>query len=779
VSPLSNGADLVWKSAVAETQQARLPRIEPEHLFIGVCSLERFLQPGAIADAAVRQTVQNEWAPLAAIFQNSHLDPAAVRRALRAVVGTGTASYPDGLIHRSDASKAVFDRAGALAELTERPATTSMHLLQALLEQDGTFIPTVLSEQGVQLGILRAAVIQGLAPPPVAPPAPPTAQLSSLEQFGRDLTRLAAEGKLPPVVGRRTEMLAVVRILSQVNKPNVVLVGEPGVGKTAVVEGLAQRIADGKNLPGQRLIELSLEALVSGTQYRGAFEERITRVLEEARAHPEVILFIDEIHKIVSGGAAEGGLDVANMLKPALARGDVRVIGATTIKEYRRYLERDEALARRFRTVQVPEPTPEEAREMLGRLRDRYQMEHGVTIDDAALDAAIELTIRYLPDRRLPDKAKDVLDTACTWVTVPALSTSSPNLAAPTRERVTRELIADVVSSITGIPAVDVLKPDAALLRLEEALRARVIGQDEAVTRVANRIRINRVGLGDPNRPIGVFLFLGPTGVGKTELAKALAEVLFHAAGHLIRLDMSELQQRHDVSKLIGAPPGYLGHGEEGLLTGKLRTHPYSVVLLDEVEKAHPDVFDLFLQVFDEGRLTDATGKAADARHAIFIMTSNLLPPPAPIPGLDLASPADEDDQLAELRRHFRPEFLNRIDEIIVFRPLGSEQIAEIVRQHLEATRARARERWQIELDLTPEAVALLARKGYDERRGARELKRVIAALLLAPLAEQILAEALRPGDAVRVELASDRLRFVAALNQSGAGDENASGRDL
>jgi ATP-dependent Clp protease ATP-binding subunit ClpC len=784
MTELSVGGRLAWEIALAEARQAGHPYVEREHLLIGLCSLDKAFVPGQLRPPLGERTahaLRPEHDAVADLFQAMKLDPRAVRRALREKLRPGSHPPAGDAPRRSEACEAVFARAAAMRGQSREPVGPVHLFAAALTEADETVVSAFQAAGGdaaaLELEARRRLGVTVPAPPSPVPPAPypppyptpypsPVSATPTLDRYGRDLTAAARAGALAPVIGRERELLRVVRVLSRRTKSNPVLVGEAGVGKTAVVEALAQRIADGKSLSGRRLVELSLASLVAGTQYRGQFEERLLEVIEEARAHPDVILFLDELHTLVGAGSAEGSLDAGNILKPALARGDFACIGATTDAEYRRYIERDAALERRFQPVHVGEPSVEQAREILRGLQPKYEVHHGVVIAPEAIDAAVELTVRYVPGRRLPDKAVDALDEACARARIPRLSTPERRAEAETQLPVTAELVAEVVAEWTGLP-LGRLTRDAAdqLLDLEETLRRRLVGQDEAVARVAGRIRRARAGLGDPGRPVGVFLFLGPTGVGKTELARALAAALFDSEDRLVRLDMSEFQEPHAVAKLIGAPPGYVGYGDEGQLTGRLRGQPYAVVLLDEIEKAHPEVFDLLLQVFDAGRLTDAQGRTVDARQAVFIMTANLGADRRRL-GFDAGAGSPtvaEPEQV--LRGYFRPEFVSRIDEAIVFRPLGEESLREIALRRIGALQERLRRERSIDFDLAPDAVALLVRRG---RGGARALRRAIERLLEEPLSRALLDGNPRAGGLVRVHAEGDRLRFDAPSDPTG-----------
>ncbi|KAF4411085.1 MULTISPECIES: ATP-dependent Clp protease ATP-binding subunit [Streptomyces] len=664
------------------------------------------------------------------------------------------------------------------------------------------------------------------------PPGQQSRNTPNLDKYGRDLTELAREGRIDPVIGREQEIEQTVEVLARRGKNNPVLIGEAGVGKTAVVEGLAQRITDGDVpdiLLGRCVVQLDLAGVVAGTRYRGDFEERLNGIIEEIRAHSEeLIVFIDELHTVVGagGGSDSGPMDASNMLKPALARGELHVIGATTLEEYRRHIEKDAALARRFQPVMVPEPNTADAAEILRGLRDRYEAHHQVRYTDEALLAAVELSDRYLTERFLPDKAIDLMDQAGARVRlrsstrgtdVRALEREAEQLnldkaqavaneeyerATQLRDRivelegrirdgrgkkrphgripeVTVEDIADVVSRQTGIPVSNLTEEEKdRLLGLEQHLRERVIGQDEAVTAVADAVLRSRTGLASPDRPIGSFLFLGPTGVGKTELARALAEALFGSEDRMVRLDMSEYQEKHTVSRLVGAPPGYVGFEEAGQFTEAVRRNPYSLLLLDEVEKAHPDVFNMLLQVLDDGRLTDSQGRTVDFTNTVIVMTSNLgseaITGRGPSLGFGGGSAEDDEEARRErvlrpLREHFRPEFLNRIDEIVIFRRLADDQLRRITDMLLDETRRRLRAQ-EVSVEFTPGAVDWLAHRGYQPEYGARPLRRTIQREVDNQLSRMLLRGELRPHRRLRVDTAGDGLEF----RQAGADSEPA-----
>jgi ATP-dependent Clp protease ATP-binding subunit ClpC len=712
------------------------------------------------------------------------------------------------------------------------------HILFALAVNPESSAGRQLSGARVTPEALQAALlVQGAQPGQAGPPGSAgRSSTPALDQFGRDLTALAREGQIDPVIGRDSEIEQTIEVLSRRGKNNPVLLGEAGVGKTAIAEGIAQRIVDDqvpRTLQGKRVVQLELSGVVAGTRYRGDFEERMRRIIDEVRMHgDELVVFIDELHTIVGAGSGtEGGMDAGSMIKPALARGELHVIGATTLDEYRKNIEKDAALARRFQPILVPEPGVDDAIAILRGLRDRYEAHHQVRYADEALVAAVELADRYITDRFLPDKAIDLIDQAGARVRLrtkmpgtdlrdlearvdelrrdkdQAIASEQYEQASRLRDQI-REVcdqldqlrgddsavpqvtvndIAEVVSRATGVPVSQLTEEEKdRLLKLEQHLHQRVVGQDEAVEAVAESVRRSRAGLGDPQRPVGSFLFLGPTGVGKTELARALAEALFGSDSRMIRLDMSEFQERHNVSRLVGAPPGYVGYEEAGQLTEAVRRRPYSVVLLDEIEKAHPDVFNILLQVLDDGRLTDGQGRTVDFKNTVLIMTSNLGSDLVTRRGTALgfagsaaSSEAGRESALVDqlmrrLREVFRPEFLNRIDEIIVFRQLDQAQLRQITGLLLEHTRRRLHAQ-DVTVQFTPPAIDWLTEHGYQPEFGARPMRRTIQREVDNPLARMLLDGQMRPGQEVIVDASDGRLTFAARDRHETVGSQPAA----
>ena len=733
----------------------------------------------------------------------------------------------------SPRAQKVREQAVKEAEKQKEDLAGTEHLLLAMLKETDCVGTRLLYTMGVNIQKLYSAVLAAAGvdtnaiPEELQMPKNQKGKQGSttptLDQYSRDLTAMAADGTLDPVVGRDKEIARLIQILSRRTKNNPCLVGEPGVGKTAIVEGLAQRIISGivpDSVKNKSVVVLDLSGMVAGSKYRGEFEERIRNVINEVRSNQGILLFIDELHTIIGAGGAEGALDASNILKPSLSRGEIQLIGATTLEEYRKYIEKDAALERRFQPVTVEEPSEEESIEILKGLRPYYEKHHGVAIEDSALEAAVKMSERYINDRFLPDKAIDIIDEAASKVRlggyrmapeVDALElelheiqkdkekavkqadlSMAKELQARQREieteiskykekeerrnkrkkiSVTEASVADIISDWTKIPVQRLTEGETKrLARLEKELHKRVIGQEEAVKAVAQAVKRGRVGLKDPNRPIGSFLFLGPTGVGKTELSKALAEAVFGSEQAMIRVDMSEYMEKHSVSKLIGSPPGYVGYDEGGQLSEKVRRNPYSVLLFDEIEKAHPDVFNILLQVLDDGHITDAHGRKVDFKQTIIIMTSNagaqaIIEPKK----LGFLSNNDEKQDyermksgvMEEVRRLFKPEFLNRIDEIMVFHPLNKTHIKKIVNIMLKTLEKRCKEQLDIQLKITESVKDFLAEAGFDSKYGARPLRRAIQTKLEDPMANALLEGTIKRGDTVRIQLHQKEIRFT------------------
>lgn len=771
---------------------------------------------------------------------NLGIDLDNLREEVKKFIGQnqGAAQGPAGDLPITPRAKKVFNLAYDEARLQGVNYVGTEHLLLGLLREEEGVASQVLLSIGVKLEELREQVMLLLggesAEPATADPYQEAKNISplhnqskrksrsktpTLDNFSRDLTKDAREGRLDPVIGRSKEIERVIQIVSRRTKNNPVLIGDPGVGKTAIVEGIAQRIVENKvpeTLSNKRVVSLDLSTMVAGTKYRGEFEDRLTKIMGEIKSAGDVIVSIDELHTIVGAGAAEGAIDAANILKPSLARGEFQCIGATTLNEYRKYIEKDAALERRFQPIIVDEPSMEESIEILKGVRDRYEAHHGVKIDDTSIENAVRLSARYITDRFLPDKAIDLIDEAASRVRLAnyvlpdelkekeahlgdlvkekeeAINAQEYEKAANLRDEeqnlrdevenerkewmsqrsreagaVTEEDIASIISSWTGIPVNKLaLEESERLLHLEEVLHNRVVGQEEAVKAVSRAVRRARAGLKNPKRPIGSFVFLGPTGVGKTELARALAEAMFASEDAVIRLDMSEYMEKHAVSRMIGSPPGYVGYDEGGQLTEKVRRKPYSVILLDEIEKAHPDVFNILLQVLEDGRMTDGQGRTVDFRNTIIIMTSNVGAENlqnSKTMGFTRAVDEAEDyarmkDRVMEQMKHtFRPEFLNRIDEIIVFQSLTEDELKEIINLLVKDLTKRIEDNGY-KLELTDKARALVLKEGYEPAYGARPLKRAIQRLIEDAVSEEILKKTVSPGDTVIVDTDEDKI---------------------
>ncbi len=760
----------------------------------------------------------------ATVLNNLGLDLDAIRQAVESMVASTGGTLTIGEIPFTPRAKRVLELSVDEARQLGHNYVGTEHLLLGLIREGEGVAARVLLELGVDRKKVREETLKLLGGTPSAsqPEREGKVETPALNQFGRDLTALARENKLDPIIGRESEIERVIQVLSRRKKNNPILIGEPGVGKTAIAEGLAERIVENRvpeTLKDKRIVTLDLAAVVAGTKYRGQFEERLKAVMNEIRESKDTIIFIDELHTIVGAGGAEGAIDASNMLKPALARGELQCIGATTLDEFRKYIEKDGALERRFQPIMVDPPSVDETIQIIMGLRDKYEAHHGSKYTDDAIIAAVKLADRYINDRFLPDKAIDVIDEAgaCARLSMSAIPSEvrelekqvedvakekeasiqqqefekaarfrdkEKDLRAKLREhkknwneikhetevKVDADLISQVISRMTGIPISRIEEKESEkLLRMEDEIRKSIVGQDEAVAAVSRAIRRNRAGLRDPRRPIGSFIFLGPTGVGKTELARVLARFLFDDPDALIRIDMSEYMEKFSVSRLIGAPPGYVGHEEGGQLTEKVRRKPYSVVLLDEIEKAHPDVFNILLQVLDDGQLTDSLRRRVDFKNTVLIMTSNLGA--RQIKGqrsLGFSERTEDSTYenmkrtiLDELKRNFNPEFLNRIDEAIVFHPLSRPQMEQITAILLQQVSERLRQSG-VKVTFEPSVVELLIEKGFDAALGARPLKRAIQKLIEDPLSEHVLRGQLKEGSDVLISRSGDELTFAS-----------------
>lgn len=771
----------------------------------------------------------------ARILKSRGADGDAIKSTVAEITGIGSPS-PISPADMTPVAKKIIEGSLIVSSKSMHSYIGTEHLLLSLLSDRECVAVRIIESLGISVNDLKSDVENYINSYPAGTAMSEKKQKSSegkekkhtLKSFGRDLTEMARNGSLDPIIGRETETERVIQILSRRTKNNPCLIGEPGVGKTAVAEGLAQRISDGnvpETLRDKRIISLDIASMIAGAKYRGEFEERLKSILEEAAEDPNTVIFIDELHTIVGAGAAEGAVDAANIIKPALSRGELRVIGATTVKEYRKYIEKDAALERRFQSVSVGEPTPEQTVRILKGLRSKYEAHHKLSISDEAIDSAVSMSVRYINDRFLPDKAIDLIDEAAARLRL-KMSSSPPEhrdmeeeikrleiekaeaiteqnfeSAAALRDRESalrseyeqrkgewekrrfsdqltlREGdVADIVTDWTSIPVSQLMESESErLCELEDKLRERIIGQDKAIASVASAIRRGRLGLKDPNRPIGSFIFAGQTGVGKTELCRALSWLLFGSERAMIRLDMSEYMEKHSVSKLIGSPPGYVGYDEGGLLTEKIRRTPYSIVLFDEIEKAHSDIFGLLLQILDDGVLTDSQGRRVDFKNSIIIMTTNLGAKGYGETGaVGFAATESRDEASAQsrvdeaLRRHFKPEFLNRIDEIVYFSPLGRDELKKIATLMLSSVVDRI-EGTGVFIEIDPNVADAVVSFSKTEEYGARPLKRAITQLLEAPFSDELLSGRIKKGDLVIAQADGNKIKFV---NKSSKTDD-------
>lgn len=763
MAKLSKSSYLAWELGSAEAKNLNQEYFSEDELLIGICSIEKIVylidENKVNFDEEYADIINSENDEINEFFSQFNLEPTVIRRGIRSLKGKGEYKSDKNMIPRSDSCKNVFNVADNIAEDSNSDTISCIHLLKAILNNPSDIIKTFFEENNINLDDMKESlnIEQDSNRSKLS-------KNSILVKHGVNLTQLAREGKLTPVIGRDDELLQVIRTLSKQKKNNPLIIGEPGVGKTALVKGLAIKIADGsmKNLlKDKEIIEINIASLIAGTKYRGDFEEKITKLVKETKENPNIIVFMDEIHTILGAGSSGGSLDASNIIKPALTNGDLVVIGATTLSEYTKYFETDPAFERRFQPVVLGEPSPEDTLVILKGLKENYEEYHNVKISDEAIESAVNLTVRYIPDRNLPDKALDVIDEACSRKLIPKLDiTNSLNIETV----VSQEDVKTIISEWTGIPIVDESSNLEKAQKLESYLKSKIIGQDQAIDKVTKRIKKSYVGISNPEKPLAIFLFLGPTGVGKTYFSKVLASYLFGSEKSLIRVDMSEYKEEHSISKLIGSPPGYKGNDEGGFLTNAIKNNPYSMILLDEIEKAHPKIFDIFLQAFDEGRLTDGKGNTVNAKNCIFIMTSNIQ---LNNQEYDVAygyhSHNDEMSTLEildNLAQVMRPELVNRIDDVIVFNSLTKSDQKDLVKLYVKELSERIYSEKSIELDVDESAYEYLTNKGYNENFGARYLKRAIEKELEYPISDMIIDADVESGDTILILMSNQELKF-------------------
>ena len=771
---LTDSSNLVFRLASTEAMLSKHEFITEDFLFIGVFSLDKAIKLMENKSSEKVQkdsdSIKKDYEEINEIIKRFDLDFETIRTELKIIVGNGDFKLNRTIIRRDQNCKNVCEKANEIA-LKEYSTIRPIHILKALLINPNINIKTLFSKLDVDITQFKNSFItmEKVKVKPQVYDSPTTV----LGEYGTNLTQLAKDGELNPVIGREKELLQLVRTLSKRKKNNPLIIGEAGVGKTALVNALAIKIAEGnvnEHLKNKVIIEVSVASLVSGTQYRGDFEDKLTQLLQETKDNPDVILFIDEIHTILgAGGVGDGGLDASNILKPALANGDLSLIGATTIKEYRRYFERDVAFERRFQPILVEEPSAEDTIIIINGLKENYEEYHGVKISNEAIEDTVYLSIRYMPDRNLPDKALDVIDEACSRKLVPDLHIHS----STENNIVTSGDVKNIITDLTGIPVTEESADLKKLKDIDSFLKSKIVGQNDAIETVSRRVKMSSIGIQNHEKPLGVFLFLGPTGVGKTYLSKLLAEFLFGDKDFIIRVDMSEYMESQSVSRLVGAAPGLVGYDDGGYLTDAIKNNPYSIVLIDEIEKAHPQVMDLFLQLFDEGRLTDSKGNTVNARNCIFIMTSNLTinnfyqtsssdidvryggVTNKSIPKMDKAT------QMELLTQHFRPEFVNRIDEVVQFRELDENDFESLVNLCIDDISKRVLSDKNIKIEYDNDVSKYLASQGFNKNFGARYLNRSVEEQIEYPIADLIINEELKSGDTLRISASKKGLEFM------------------
>lgn len=758
---LSKSVYLAWELGAAEAANLKQEFFSEDELLIGICSMEKIVflinenKINFNDDYAGNINIEND--EIIDFFKKFNIETSFIRHEIRKLKGNGNFESENQMISRSESCKAIFNDANNIAENTNSEEVRCIHVLKAILNNPSDIIKTFFEDNNVEFEELKTNLNINESK---------RLKLSSnsiLVKYGTNLTELAKEGKLTPVIGRDDELLQVIRTLNKHKKNNPLIIGEPGVGKTALVNGLAIKLLDGsmKNfLNDKQIIEINMASLVAGTKYRGDFEEKITKLVNESKDNPNVILFVDEIHTMLGAGSGGGSLDASNIIKPALANGDLVMIGATTLQEYRKYFETDPAFERRFQPVVLEEPTPEDTLFILKGLKENYEEYHNVTISDEAINAAVNLSVRYIPDRNLPDKALDVIDEACSRKIIPKLDITN---SLSIESIVSEEDVRTVVSEWVGVPISDESSQLDKAQKIEGFLKSKIIGQDHVIEKVSRRIKNSYAGINNPDKPLAVFLFLGPTGVGKTFFSKTLADFLFDNEKSLIRVDMSEYKEEHSISKLIGAPPGYKGNDEGGFLTNAIKNNPYSIVLLDEIEKSHPKIFDVFLQAFDEGRLTDGKGNTINAKNCIFIMTSNIQLETRQ--DYNVAFGGTQEDMntldiLDNLAQVMRPELVNRIDDVIIFNSLTKSDHESLVKLYVDEFANRLLSEKAIRLTIKGSVYKYLVSKGYNANFGARYLKRTVEKLVEYPISDMIVNREVKEGNTIVISAVRNDLKF-------------------